>query len=150
MAWPGERQRHAVSARGISTKRPQVVESKVVWFTSRGVFSEMVSLLDMMGLDKLFEDKKSAKGYPDDVYTADARMIALLPAERAADSVDWLTYEWDTTKSPQRRLQLLKLAQNARFKITQELQLPTPAHTQNHLRQSRRYYNDFIINVGGS
>jgi len=150
MAWPGERQRHAVSARGITTKRPRVVEGKVVWFTSRGVISEMVSLLDMVGFGDLFESKKAAKGYPQQTYEKDAQMVALLPAERAADSVEWLKHEWKETKNPTRRAQLLKLAQKARFKINQELSRHNPAHTQAHLRESRRYYNDFIINVGGA
>jgi len=150
MAWPGERQRHAVSARGITTKRPRVVEDKVVWFTSRGVIGEMVSLLNMVGFGELFDSKKEAKGYPQPTYEADAKRVVLLPAEQAANSVDWLEKEWTETKSPVRRAQLLKLAQKARFKINQELSRHNPAHTQAHLRESRRYYNDFIINVGGA
>ena len=111
----------------------------------------MVSLLNMVGFGELFgNDKLGAKGYPQGEYEADAKMVALLPADKAADSVDWLNHEWSQVECPKRRAQLLKLAQTARNKISLELQKPNPAHTQSHLRQSRKYYNDFIINTGGT
>jgi len=138
--WQGESQRHSMSRKGVRTKNPD----KVIWFTSRGVVSDVVSLLQLMDFSSLMK----SKGYKESEYTRDARKIAVLPASEAEKSVEWLEKEWGKG-TPARRRKILHLAKMTRNRISLELLHKPPPSTQAHLRKSHQLYGGFVVNHGG-
>ena len=150
--WYGQKQRHSMSAKGV--KSSVIVDEKSgVWFESKGILADVITLMDMTGLGDIFgDDNKKANGmmacgYTEDSYTEDASMVVMMPSSKAEESIEWLMEEYERAETPHRKEQLRRLIKMTLYRITLELKKENPRYVEGQLKESYKMYEGLLNTI---
>lgn len=94
MAWKGDSRKHGLARKGVRTRQKiRYDESSGIWFESRGILGDMVSLVKLMDFDGVM-GKPEAKGYDRESYERDASQVIIFPSKDTKRTVKWLMNEY--------------------------------------------------------